>query len=944
MSLLVVAGWLITAVYLLAVGLLAGYGLHHLWLLWRLARCPIAPSPPLPLDRDEPVVLVQLPIFNERDVVERLLTAVGGLDWPADRLRLQLLDDSTDDTSTIAAAAVARLRRQGLDVAHVRRADRQGYKAGALAHGLALDAGDARGAALYVAIFDADFVPGRDFLRQALASLVAEPRAAFVQGRWEHLNADASWLTRAQALGTDGHFAVEQAARAWTGLAMNFNGTGGVWRCEAIAGAGGWRPDTLTEDLDLSYRARLAGWTAVYRRDLAVPAELPPTLEAWRSQQFRWAKGSLQTAVKLLPDIWRSSWSLGERIAATVHLTHYLVHPLMVVSLALAPVAVPMLAGAAPVAKAAGLLFMICGMLPPIAMYLVGQRLLRRSWRRCLALPALVGFGTGIAVANTLAAWQALRGIRSAFERTPKRGDGVSTGSYRAPAASGLPELAAAAWGGLGLAVAWTASPWLMPILALYVLGFLDHGLRLFAARLGEALPSERALPWPLLAAGVVALAVTAAMAVRDGSWREEPGLFAALALVLGGACLVGLALARRRPLGAWSLAWVLIVAAGLHLLGAGLWHSDDVNRYAVEGAQILAGVNPYAVPPAASAHLVDPAIAGQVNHPQMTAIYPPAALAVHTLAQAWWPGIAVFTVLGVLGSAAVVVLVLALLLRTGLAPGLVVAVAWNPVLVVFACGEAHHDVLMAAGVLLAVLLAVGGSGLAAVAVLSLAALTKPFAVAALPALLSVTGWRWWWVPPVLAVAAVLPFADAGAGLVASLFTFGGAMQFHGALEPWVRLGVDAVLGPWLGTELVGPAVRVVLFALLAAGAVWLWARRGAAALPTLVVRSLALLLLCLPTLHPWYLIVVAALLPFARTWALPLWTCLAGVYWLHGLAMLDTGVWTETPWVTAAAHLPVVLLMIFEVVGPLREPAEPGRLGLLPAWLAPKLLARRVD
>ena len=266
---------------------------------------------------------VQLPLYNERCVVERLLDAVGALDYPADRLEIQVLDDSTDETSALAAAAVERLRARGLAVAHLRRAHRRGFKAGALAAGLEAARGE------LIAVFDADFVPPPGFLTATVPSF-ADPAVGMVQARWEHLNREASLLTRVQALLLDGHFAVEHRARHVAGCFFNFNGTAGIWRRQAIADAGGWAHDTLTEDLDLSYRAQLAGWRFVYLPDVAVPAELPADAASFKAQQRRWAKGSLQTARKVLPRLLAARLPWRVKLEACAHLTANLSYPLMV--------------------------------------------------------------------------------------------------------------------------------------------------------------------------------------------------------------------------------------------------------------------------------------------------------------------------------------------------------------------------------------------------------------------------------------------------------------------------------------------------------------------------------------------------------------------------------------------------------------------------------------
>ena len=471
---------LISAViYACAVAALAVYALHSLWLLGRFLRhrrsaaAIEASELAVPLPAELPHVLVQLPVFNERDVVTRLVEAVGRLEWPRDLLHLQLLDDSTDDSVQIGAAACARLRSEGIDCVQVCRPNRSGFKAGALEFGMT------QNDAPFIAIFDADFVPEPDFLVRAIRPLLADQDLALVQGRWAHLNRTENALTRAQALGIDGHFAVEQGARAWSGLAMNFNGTCGMWRRSAIIAGGGWEHDTLTEDMDLSYRVQLRGWRCTYRLGLAVPGEIPSSVNAWRAQQFRWAKGSLQTAMKLLPQVWRSRWSTTEKIAATLHMTHYLVHPLILISLLMAPLALVAAAIVPKVILALGLVCFIVGAATPPITYLTAQLVLHGlpGLKRMALLPALAAFGTGIAISNTRAAWQAFTGKTSPFVRTPKGGAlgaKSATSSYKARTASGVPELCCAAWAALALIVGFEFHPWwVSPLLFVYCSGFL---------------------------------------------------------------------------------------------------------------------------------------------------------------------------------------------------------------------------------------------------------------------------------------------------------------------------------------------------------------------------------------------------------------------------------------------------------------------------------------
>jgi len=432
-----------------------------------------APPPPDPL----PVVTVQLPMFNERYVAARLIAAAGALDYPRDRLEIQVLDDSTDDTADAVAAAVARLRARGVDAVHLRRDVRRGYKAGALAEGLAACRGE------LVAVFDADFVPPPDFLRRTLPHF--GPGVAAVQARWGHLNRDHSTLTAAQALGMDAHFAVEQPARAWHGLFLNFNGTAGVWRRAAIEDAGGWQPDTLTEDLDLSYRAQLRGWRIVYRPEIVCPAELPVLVTGFKSQQRRWARGSIQTARKLLPAVLRADLPAWMKYQACVHLTYYAIHPLMILGLALV-LPVHLLGGAAPGSAAPGVaaLVLATATLGPATMLVYAQRVLGPGWwRRAWRIPALMVLGVGISLGTSAAVVGAFRRRPGDFVRTPKFGIDAATRSWRDKVygdramAGGAVEIAAGAACAVAGGLLWRdglVAP--LPFLALYALGFLTVG------------------------------------------------------------------------------------------------------------------------------------------------------------------------------------------------------------------------------------------------------------------------------------------------------------------------------------------------------------------------------------------------------------------------------------------------------------------------------------
>jgi cellulose synthase/poly-beta-1,6-N-acetylglucosamine synthase-like glycosyltransferase len=374
-----------------------------------------------------PKVVTQLPMYNERQVAKRVIEAAAAMDYPRSRHEIQVLDDSTDETIGYVDETVERLRGRGHNVSVIRRTDRTGFKAGALQNGLEFT--DAE----FVAIFDADFVPPVDFLRKAMAFFVDRPTLGLVQGRWTHLNKNSSLITRGQAMGIDGHFMIEQAARSWNGLFMNFNGTAGVFRRKAIEMSGGWQHDTLTEDMDLSYRMQLADWETEYVPDLTVPAEIPEDINAFKNQQFRWAKGSIQTAIKIIPLLRQKKMSKFKFAQAVLHLTHYMVHPLMLI---LAMLTMPVLYFVKvnlPIAWFACIIgCMILATSGPATMYMVAQHFIGNRILKQLALiPAMMLIGTGLAVNNGKAVIEALIKRESPFYRTPKKGQLRGTQGYR---------------------------------------------------------------------------------------------------------------------------------------------------------------------------------------------------------------------------------------------------------------------------------------------------------------------------------------------------------------------------------------------------------------------------------------------------------------------------------------------------------------------------------
>ncbi len=370
-------------------------------------------------DADWPIVTTQIPLFNELHVARRVILAAANMDYPRGRHEVQVLDDSTDATRAVVDQVVDELRRRGHQISVVRRTERQHFKAGALAAGLKAARGE------FIAIFDADFVPQAEFLRRMIPLLASQPQVGCVQGRWGHLNENDSWMTQALALGMDGHFGVEQSARAWNGLLLNFNGTGGVWRRSAIEDprVEGWQGDTLTEDLDLSYRAQLAGWRIEYVADEVCPAEIPADAGALKSQQRRWATGSIQTARKLLPALWRSSLSVVQKLEATLHLTQYSINVFMVLMVLLGR---PLLwiSGPERFGTFLWLSWILIGLaaLAPSLAYVYARWSLGGGAVGLVGILKLMLLGMGLSLNNTVAVLAGLTQRGGEFVRTPKSG------------------------------------------------------------------------------------------------------------------------------------------------------------------------------------------------------------------------------------------------------------------------------------------------------------------------------------------------------------------------------------------------------------------------------------------------------------------------------------------------------------------------------------------
>jgi cellulose synthase/poly-beta-1,6-N-acetylglucosamine synthase-like glycosyltransferase len=492
--------------YFIVMIILAGYGLHRYALVYMYYRNRKNRTMEPPEQFQElPRITIQLPIYNEQYVIDRLVESICRLDYPQDKLDIQVLDDSTDETVAVAQGVVDRYAALGHPITYIHRTNREGFKAGALQHGLETAKGD------LIAIFDADFVPPEDWLMRVVHHF-SDPKIGMVQTRWTHLNRDYSFLTEVEAILLDGHFVLEHGGRSRSQVFFNFNGTAGMWRRQAIADAGGWEHDTLTEDTDLSYRAQLAGWKFKYLQDVECPAELPIEMTAFKTQQARWAKGLIQTGKKILPKVFKSKAPFRVKVEAFYHLSANLSYPLMIVlSTLLMPAMIIRSFGGWFQMLVIDLPLFLASTFSISSFYLVSQKeLFSRRWPRTfLFLPFLMALGIGLTLTNTRAVMEALFGVKSAFKRTPKyrvqsKADKVMGQKYRRRLGL-VPwlELLVGSYFVMMCIYAFTSGNyWTIPFLLLFILGYWYTGLMSLLQgrfeRRNKTTPEPHTKPFPL--------------------------------------------------------------------------------------------------------------------------------------------------------------------------------------------------------------------------------------------------------------------------------------------------------------------------------------------------------------------------------------------------------------------------------------------------------------
>lgn len=820
-----------------------------------------------------PKVTTQLPIFNEYNVAESVILKTCEIEYPKGLHEIQVLDDSTDETVDIVAKLVKRLQDEGHNIVHIHRKNRQGFKAGALAE--AMDATDSE----YFAIFDADFLPPKDFLLKTVPYFLADEKIGLVQARWGHINRNASLLTRIQSLGIDGHFAIEQSARDWNDLYLNFNGTAGIWRRQPINEAGGWSWDTLTEDMDLSYRMQFAGWKTQYLIDLECPAEVPEDINAFKSQQFRWAKGSTQTAMKILPMVWKDKQAgLFKKFQAFMHVTHYFVHPLM---LSLALLALPLqlfgnfsflgvnlnwLYGAILLSSAA-----------PSFLYTVAQKRLYPGiwWKRYWEFPALICIGTGLALNNTRAVFEALFGKESGFVRTPKKG-----ATNKIKYAVKLPvipfiELSIGLYCLYSLTVYMDQQKYMVgPFMSFYTIGFLFVGtLSLIHSGFMKELGKTVISPFGLCSVACVGFCA-AGGAVQ--SLKTDLGLFYSFYL---GAGLAGFGMYLTYPKYDKSSHIFMIFFVALLCRLALMEHpaSDDVHRYIWEGKIQNLGYNPYELAPndGALVEYRDENWQG-INHKHWTAIYAPAAQVYLKVLTFFSEKISVMKASFIFFDLLAAFFLWGVLAVKSLPRRNLILYLFNPVILMAFAGQAHIDALMLCLTCATIFFFVRGNWLLCFTALGLAASTKYTAFLLLPFLVKKETLVYTLATIVAFIAPFYLFESSMQEILDSLLRFGSEKRFNDSIHALLH-------GVFHDIPLTS---KLVLAALMSYCAFIFMTHQ--AGLRACFLATGAFLILS-PTVHHWYF---AWIIPFLVLYPNKAWLllCMTSVVYYNVASRADFG------------------------------------------------------
>ena len=848
--------------------------------------------------KEYPAVTTQIAIFNELNVAERIIQSVVDLEYPEGKHFIQVLDDSTDETYELVNKQVTKLQKEGVEIEHLHRSDRKGYKAGALAESLKVCKTE------YVAIFDADFIPPKNYLIDAMPHFSRGENVGLIQARWGHVNRNASLLTKVQSLGIDGHFAVEQSARDWNDLYMNFNGTAGIMSVKAIEAAGGWSDDTLTEDMDLSYRMQIAGWKTHYLLDLECPAEVPEDMNAFKSQQFRWAKGSIQTAKKVIPKVLKDDVSFFKKLQAVLHMTHYSIHPLMLILAVLAyPVAVLNDFSFGPLSIGWVYIAILFCSIAPTSLYFISQKSLGGNWlQRFSVYPVLMFVGSGMCISNTRAVFEALSGKISGFVRTPKKGDQEKKHyEVKLPI---IPFLEIS----LGLYCAWSLSGFLSsgqwmagPFVLIYSAGFLFNGtMSLIHNGFFSQLMEVMARPYGQITT------VTAFLFL--GLSQSTPGsnefiIFYSAAAVL---TLVLWKLSPRKFEGAhWFVLIIFALAARLFFVNFPV--SDDVYRYIWEGRIQNLGFDPYILNPNSTEleSFRNEFWAG-INHKEWSAIYGPVALYLFKIISFISPGPAAFKLTFVLLDLATLAFLVLILKKKGHHPGSLVLYAFNPLVIMAFAGEAHLDSLQMFLVIASYYFCISKKWAVSAVLIGLAISSKFTAIIFLPFLIRKENWRWLFAVVCTSILPVFLFDASVQQMFSSLFKFGAELRFNDSLH-------------FIFYKLFGQgnaAYLSALILLLLSIAIWLTQDspvRGA------FFCCFAFLLLS-PTVHYWYLCMLVPFLVLVPSVPAIVWTISSVFYfnvmWRNANGMGFSHSLTDQMLQYFPVYLSLLIVLVLKVKG----------------------------